>query len=118
MEERMVNGYYLSTYIHIDETAHVLKLEVRHDQNIALWKYGDGVLELIHYWELERLSGIKHHSRSFYSIEDYEDVVNMLLEQHGLNIKKLVEIWDRPQIRKGENTHWYFQISYQNQLVL
>ena len=63
----MKDGYYLSAYVHIDELACLEKIQVRHDQNIALWSLDKKVIKLIHYWELERLTGIKRHNYSFYN---------------------------------------------------
>lgn len=34
----MKDGYYLSAYIDINTQAHILDLEIRHDQNVSLWK--------------------------------------------------------------------------------
>lgn len=33
----MNNGYYLSTYLHINEVAHLTGMRIRHDQNVSLW---------------------------------------------------------------------------------
>ena len=59
----MKNGYYLSAYVHIDTLAYLEKIQIRHDQNIALWTIKDEEIELVHYWELERLTGAKRHNQ-------------------------------------------------------
>lgn len=53
------NGYYVFAYIEINEYAYQYQIDTkRHDQNLSLWKFEDGKLSLIRYWELERLSRI------------------------------------------------------------
>ena len=50
------NGYYVFAYIEINEYAYQYQIDTkRHDQNLSLWKFEDGKLSLIRYWELERL---------------------------------------------------------------
>ena len=46
----MKDGYYLSTYLHIDPLANTLKFRIRHDQNMSLWKKEGEQIKLIHYW--------------------------------------------------------------------
>ncbi len=71
----MRNGYYLYAYIEINEYANYYKTDTkRHDQNISLWKYSDGDLSLVRYWELERLSRIKHHNKAFSTKEQFETI--------------------------------------------
>lgn len=93
----MKSGYYLSAYIHIDKLAHLEKVQVRHDQNIALWFLKNQSVELVHYWELERLTGIKKHNLSFYDCKHFEEVLNQLLFEYNISINDLVEIWGVPQ---------------------
>lgn len=62
------NGYYLSTYVEIDELGNIYRVAHRHDQSIALWQVEDNNVKLIHYWELERLSGVKKHQYCFFLI--------------------------------------------------
>ena len=51
------DGYYLSTYLSINDLNNSLNTCVRHDQNMALWKKQGNQVELIHYWEMERYTG-------------------------------------------------------------
>lgn len=95
--KQMKNGYYLSAYVHIDALAHLEKIQIRHDQNIALWKLYDKEVELVHYWELERLTGMKRHSCSFYNCEHFEQILNSLLAEYNITMDDLVEIWGVPQ---------------------
>lgn len=95
----MEDGYYLSTYMHIDPEAHLHKLTYRHDQGMALfWKKSDKV-ELIQYWEFERISGLKKHDLSFYSRKHAYKVINALLEPLGLSLKDLNAIWGTPGLK-------------------
>ena len=89
----MKNGFYLSAYVHIDELAHLEKIQVRHDQNIALWYLNGKEVELVHYWELERLTGIKKHNCSFYNCEHFSQILNQLLAEYNITMDDLVEIW-------------------------
>src|SRR5437660_428830 len=51
--------YFLSCYISPPDNLSVLA--PRHDQNIALWRTLGSRVELVRIWELERISGQKHH---------------------------------------------------------
>ncbi|MNO17092.1 Decarbamoylnovobiocin carbamoyltransferase [compost metagenome] len=92
----MRDGFYLSTYIHYDRIAHLLDLNIRHDQNIALWRKESDKIELIHYWELERFSGYKGHYKSFYDKDDAIECINRLLSEYNLTIDDMNEIWGTP----------------------
>ena len=93
----MKNGYYLFAYVEINEYANYYKIDTkRHDQNISLWKCNDGNLMLLRYWELERLSRIKHHNKAFSTKEQFIDFVNQLLSQFDLDDSKLVGIHAPP----------------------
>lgn len=92
----MTADYYLSAYIHISEIAHLYNLPVRHDQSIALWRMEGHELYLEHYWELERLTGIKKHSRSFFCIAHFEMFLDNLLSIYNLKRTDIKEIWGIP----------------------
>lgn len=62
----MENGYYISAYLSIDPLANLYDISIRHDQTIALWRVQDKKVELVRYWELERKTGLKKHSKSFF----------------------------------------------------
>lgn len=73
----MEKGYYLFAYVEINKYANFYKTDTkRHDQNISLWEYDGGKLSLLRYWELERLSRIKHHNKAFYSETQFKNIVN------------------------------------------
>lgn len=93
----MKNGYYLSVYLHVDELAHLIDLEIRHDQNASLWYKSSDNIQLIHHWELERSTGIKMHGKSFYNLDHLTEVMNQLLSPYGLTLDDMNEIWGLPQ---------------------
>lgn len=94
----MKDGYYLSTYLYINKLMYLYKGRLRHDQNIALWlKEGQNV-KLVHYWELERITGLKMHDKAFYDREHAKKVINILLARYNLTIDDMVEIWGTPEL--------------------
>ncbi|SDN48334.1 Predicted carbamoyl transferase, NodU family [Fictibacillus solisalsi] len=101
----MRNGYYLSTYLHIDPIDHLLNKIVRHDQNLALFKKTNEHIELIRFWELERISGIKEHHQSFASLEQAYDTINLLLCPLGLSLDDIEEIWGTPSLDTTNDYH-------------
>jgi predicted NodU family carbamoyl transferase len=92
----MINGYYLSTYLHIHPLAFLYNISIRHDQTVALWKVQDTEVNLIRYWELERKTGIKKHALSFFSIAQCHKILNMLLSEVSLTLNGIQEIWGTP----------------------
>lgn len=111
----MKDGYYLSTYLHIDETASILEIAIRHDQNLSLWfKEGEHV-QLVHCWELERISGIKKYNTSFYNIAQAKELINDLLSTYNLTLNDMQEVWGTPQLESVNDYHSLFiyqQVSY------
>lgn len=101
----MRDGYYLSAYIQIGRLEHLMKLNGRHDQNLALWhKSGDHV-QLVHYWELERVTGLKQHHHHFYDVEHARRVINRLLIPYGITLDDMVEVWGTPQLDTCDDYH-------------
>lgn len=94
----MKDGYYLSVYAHIDELAHLRKMFFRHDQNISLWLKTGEDIKLIHYWELERLTGLKYHDVSFYSKEHFMTIMNQLLGDYNISMDDMNEVIGTPLI--------------------
>ncbi|QTD60420.1 MULTISPECIES: hypothetical protein [Acinetobacter] len=88
----MEKGYYLFAYVEINKYANFYKTDTkRHDQNISLWEYDGGKLSLLRYWELERLSRIKHHNKAFYSETQFKNIVNVLLSEFNLQLSDIKE---------------------------
>lgn len=101
----MKNGYYLSTYLYINDLFYCYDITLRHDQNIALWRKKGNNIELIHFWELERISGLKAHNRPFLNVDHAKCFINNLLRQYGLNIDDMVEIWGTPGLDTCNDYH-------------
>jgi carbamoyltransferase len=109
------NGYYLSTYLHIDPLDHLLDKIVRHDQNLALFKVTDDHVELIRFWELERISGVKEHHLSFHSLEQAYKTINLLLSPLNITLDDIEEIWGTPGLDTTSDYHTlndYPELSY------
>jgi carbamoyltransferase len=106
----MKDGYYLSTYIHINPLANLMDeclsgVFVRHDQNISLWKKISSKIELIHYWELERITGRKHQGSAFFAKENAVDQINVLLDTYDLSLKDMIEVWGTPELDTSDDYH-------------
>ncbi|MGN7401976.1 carbamoyltransferase C-terminal domain-containing protein [Cytobacillus praedii] len=101
----MKDGYYLATYLFIDKIGHLINVDHRHDCNIALFEKKENQIKLVHYWELERNTRLKHHSRAFYSKEHAIDMINSLLSTYNLSVEDMVEIWGTPQIQTCDDYH-------------
>jgi carbamoyltransferase len=86
-------GYYLTAFVCIDELQNVLDIKLRHDQAIALWRYKDSKIELVRYWELERLSGIKEHPKALYDTASFNALIDHLLNGEGISRKDIIGIW-------------------------
>ena len=104
----MKNGYYLSAYLEVDSIGNLCLMAHRHDQCIGLWKYEDKKVTLVHYWELERITGRKQHSLAFFSVEQFKAVMNSLLAIYGITMDDIIEVWGTPHLGELEN---YISIS-------
>ena len=99
----MKRGYYLSGYCNITKLGNLYNAGHRHDNNIALWKMEDNKVTLVHYWELERLTGIKQQRTSFFSKEQFYDRMNLLLKQYNITMDDIVEIWGIPELQEDDS---------------
>ncbi|MGB6164302.1 MAG: carbamoyltransferase C-terminal domain-containing protein [Pseudonocardiaceae bacterium] len=69
----------------------------RHDQNVALWCVDDDRITLVRYWEIERLSGFKHHELPLYETERLlSDLIDRLIAQEGLTRADIADVWGTP----------------------
>ncbi len=98
----MKDGFYLSTYLDIDEIGNLTGYAYRHDQNIALWKKQGKKIELVKYWELERITGLKQHDNSIFSEKYAINIINQLLADESLSISDIVDIWGTPRLGTSE----------------
>ena len=72
----------------------------RHDQSVALWKVEDTVITLTRYWEVERLSGRKHHEMPLYDAgRSPDELLDRLLAREGVRRDEVTEIWGTPGLR-------------------
>jgi hypothetical protein len=109
----MKNGYYIFAYVEINEYANYYKIDTqRHDQNISLWEYKNGELTLLRYWELERLSRIKHHNKAFSTKEQFLGFVSQLLLQFGLSVSELIGIHAPPYFEVEDSIHCLIDNDY------
>lgn len=102
----MKNGYYLSTYVCVSKLGYLYKKSPRHDFNISLWRLAGTKVELVRYWELERFTGQKQHTAAFFSTEHFNQVIQVLLEEEGLTLNDIQEIWGTPEL--GEKKNYFF----------
>lgn len=111
----MKNGYYLAAYIVIDKISFLTNFSLRGDQNITLWKVSGKDVELVHMWELERLTGLKGHDMSFKDVESAKKFINSLLKRYHLSLENMEEIWGNPALDTCNDYHSladYPNISY------
>lgn len=68
----------------------------RHDQCVALWRREGERVELVRYWELERISGLKHHVWPFFTEERRTQLFDALVRTEGLTMADISGIWGLP----------------------
>lgn len=100
-------GYYLSSTIVIDPIGNVVGSSSRHDQALTLWKKDGYSIELIHHWELERITGYKHHNIPFALREDAINFINECLLEYQITFDDLVNIIGTPELEKVPNTNYF-----------
>ncbi|MDE5872911.1 MAG: hypothetical protein K2H07_03255, partial [Lachnospiraceae bacterium] len=110
----MKDGYYLSTYLHIDEIAHLYRFHIRHDQNVSLWKKEGNNISLVHYWELERLTGLKRHFLSFFNREQAEEFLNSLLSRYKLSLEDMEAVIGTPLLDTVDDYHSFMEFPTQS----
>lgn len=100
----MKNGYYLFCYLVVDELASDYKVYLRHDQNFSLWKKTNNQINLIHYWELERITRNKQHYLPLRTKQQAVDLINYCLKEYEITLDDMVEILGTPNI-SNENQY-------------
>lgn len=101
----MKDGYYLSCYAEVNPLAHVHGFAQRHDHNVSLWRKVGRRVELVHYWELERVTGLKQHRLAFYDADQGRAVIDRLLAPHGLRVADMQEVWGTPGLQTVDDYH-------------
>jgi carbamoyltransferase len=86
--------YFLSCYLSSPNSLSVIA--PRHDQNIALWRTSGSRVELVRVWELERISGQKHHYWPLFAVDRYNRVLAELLATEGLSLGDVSSSWGTP----------------------
>lgn len=89
--------HYLSVYLAAPGPESIFHSS-RHDHAIALWRKQGRAVELVSYWELERLSGVKHHDLALGSMGSNLAVIEELLSEEALTLADISEIWGTPGI--------------------
>ncbi|MGN7612469.1 carbamoyltransferase C-terminal domain-containing protein [Magnetococcales bacterium HHB-1] len=102
----MKNGYYLSSYSFIGDLAYLKSISLRHDQSLSLWRKDGDQITLVHFWELERISGYKHHSVSFYDTAHAQRIINHLLGKINLSLDDIIEVWGTPGLSHPGHQSW------------
>jgi hypothetical protein len=70
----------------------------RHDQSIALWRTADSRVELVRIWELERISGQKHHYWPLFTVDRFNRALAELLAAEGLSLEDVSTSWGTPDL--------------------
>lgn len=96
LENNLKDGYYLFVYSEIDNIMNALRVSLRHDHNMALFKKKDGTLRLVRHWEFERVTGYKHHNVAFADESKFIEFINLLLGELGLNYEMMEEVIGTP----------------------
>ena len=78
-ENIIKDGWYLFVYSDIDPVLNILKSSLRHDHNMALFEKKGENIRLVHHWEFERITGIKHHNVSFFNRDEAISFINKQL---------------------------------------
>jgi predicted NodU family carbamoyl transferase len=86
--------YFLSCYL--SSPGALTALELRHDQSVALWQRSDRRVELVRLWEVERISGQKHHQWPLFTSARSEDFLKSLLAREGLTLNHISAAWGTP----------------------
>jgi carbamoyltransferase len=98
MERSRDPEYYLSCYLSPPD--HLSVLAQRHDHCMALWRRNGPHVELARMWEVERISGQKHHAWPLYTAERFRDFLNAMLADEGLGLADIQAIWGTPGLPK------------------
>lgn len=86
--------YFLSAYLSHPGENSVLAL--RHDQGVALWRSSDHAVDLVRLWEVERLTGQKHHEWPLFTLAKAQDFLSYLLESEKLSLDNISGLWGTP----------------------
>lgn len=94
MERNRANEYFLSCYL--TPPGKLSVLSARHDHCVALWRRSGRRVELVRMWEVERISGQKHHAWPLYTPGRAEAFLDTLLAPEGLSLSDMRAVWGTP----------------------
>jgi len=95
-----VTQHFLSCYLTPPGPTAVFS--VRHDQNVALWRRDGDTVTLARVWEVERISGQKHHFWPLYTLGRAESFLSALLAGEGLTLADISACWGTPGLPGSE----------------
>ncbi|WP_203960669.1 carbamoyltransferase C-terminal domain-containing protein [Actinocatenispora thailandica] len=109
----MPDGHYLSTYLTEPGMPFLNNSWTRHDNNISLWRKSGSQVSLLHYWELERFSGIKHHAFGVADREQATRMLDSLLGDAAVRMSDIVEVWGTPDVGEqySNAAEWYADVA-------
>jgi carbamoyltransferase len=93
--------YFLSTYL--AQPGENSVLSPRHDHGVALWRCSEHAVELVRVWQIERISGQKHHDWPLFTVARAEAFLNYLLESEGLSVNDIAYLWGTPGLPAYRN---------------
>lgn len=99
----MKDGYYLFCYLVVDELASDYRVYLRHDQNFSLWKKTEDEVELVHYWEVERITRNKQHYMPIRTREQAIHLINYCLKEYGLTFDDMEEVLGTPKLTEVDH---------------
>ena len=105
MIDELKDGYYLPFYSEIDPIFHIFNSSVRHDHNMTLFRKTEKYVEIVHHWEFERISGIKHHDVAFYEKSDAVEFIDILLSEVSLTLNDMQEVIGLPELSTCDDYH-------------
>lgn len=86
--------WFLSAYISPPgPAAHIC---MRHNHCVALWCRTPDAVELVRYWEIERVSGLKHHATPLFGEDALRTFLAELLAEEGLTLDDVDTLWGTP----------------------
>ncbi|WP_082375564.1 carbamoyltransferase C-terminal domain-containing protein [Pseudonocardia sp. HH130629-09] len=93
----LTDGLYLSTYLNpVDRPLRQNGVWLRHDNNISLWSKKGRTIDIVQYWELERLTGQKEHRTPFWTYAAAAEMIDDILHPLDVSFADLTDVWGTP----------------------
>ncbi|MFE1347822.1 carbamoyltransferase C-terminal domain-containing protein [Streptomyces sp. NPDC058757] len=99
MEGSSDNEFFLSCYL--TPPGDLSVVSARHDHGVALWRRAGARVELVRMWEVERISGQKHHAWPLYTAGRTEAFLEALLAPEGLGLADVRTVWGTPGLPRA-----------------